>query len=64
MNRDHRRQFGLGALLALATIVPLWLGWAETVVERIEEDKRNQAAAAAASTTRPAVVFGHWQGAR
>jgi hypothetical protein len=58
MTSTRRNQFALPTLLAVMTVVPLWLYWAETVVNYIEEAKQREAAAASiGSGPAPVVVF-------
>lgn len=61
MTRAQRQQFGLGTLLAVTTVIPLWFGWAESVGKRIEEIERLEAAAEIAPVSQPAVVFNCWE---
>jgi hypothetical protein len=54
----RRDQFALATLLAAIALLALWFGWAEVVVDAIEQAKQREAAAAALkSEPTPAVVF-------
>lgn len=53
----RRDQFALATLLAATALLALWFGWAEAVVDVIEQVKQREAAAALRPEPMPVVVF-------